>query len=325
MSVVAGMRLWIAALAFSVFSTSVLAHAEPEVELASYKPISSISGNLSSMGSDTLSNLMTVWAEEFKRYYPSINIEIQAAGSSTAPTALTEATTQFGTMSRPMRAREIEAFERKYGYKPSAIRVAIDALAIYVHQDNPLEGLSFEQLDAMFSRTLLCGAPAPITQWTQLGLAGIWQHRDIQLFGRNSVSGTYGFFKENVLCNGDFLPRLNEQPGSASVVQSVSTSLNAIGFSGIGYNTSGVRSVPISESGTEYVEANAVNAASGEYPLSRFLYIYVNKEPGEPLAELEREFIRFIFSKEGQAIVASEGYVPLPAFVVEQEMQRLGL
>nr|WP_281422929.1 phosphate ABC transporter substrate-binding protein [Thaumasiovibrio subtropicus] len=293
--------------------------------LPPYQKVVGVSGNLSSMGSDTLSNLMTVWAESFKRYYPNINIEIQSAGSSTAPTALTEATTQFGPMSRPMRPREIEVFEREHGYKPMPIRVAIDALAVFVHQDNPLQGLNFYQLDAIFSRTLLCGANAPITQWADLGLEGLWEDRDIQLFGRNSVSGTYGFFKQKALCNGDFVARFNEQPGSASVVQSISTSLNSIGFSGIGYTTSAVKALPIAETGQDYVIANRENAVSGEYPLSRFLYIYVNKHPERPLSPLEREFVRYILSAQGQNLVSREGYVSLPASVIEQELSRLGI
>ncbi len=306
---------------FSLIVGSVAA----AVTLPQYTKVVGVSGNLSSMGSDTLSNLMSVWSESFKFYYPNINIEIQSSGSSTAPTALTEATTQFGPMSRPMRAREIEAFEREHGYKPMPIRVAIDALAVFVHQDNPLEGLNFEDIDAIFSRTLLCGADQPIKQWADLGLGGIWADRDIQLFGRNSVSGTYGFFKQKALCNGDYVPRFNEQPGSASVVQSISRSLNSIGFSGMGYTTSSVKAVPIAETGTDYVVANKENAASGEYPLSRFLYIYVNKHPDRRLPPLEREFVRFILSEQGQALVSKEGYVSLPADVIEQELERLGI
>ncbi|WP_413114014.1 PstS family phosphate ABC transporter substrate-binding protein [Thaumasiovibrio sp. DFM-14] len=293
--------------------------------LPAYHKVAGISGSLSSMGSDTLSGLMTMWAEEFNRYYPNIMIEIQSAGSSTAPTALTEATTQFGPMSRPMHLREIDAFEREFGYKPTAIRVAIDALAVFVHQDNPLQGLNFQQLDAIFSRTLHCGASQQITQWADLGLDGIWRNRDIQLFGRNSVSGTYGYFKQKALCRGDFVARFNEQPGSASVVQSISTSLNSIGFSGIGYTTSAVRPLAIAELGDDYIEASMENIASGEYPLSRFLYVYINKHPSQPLGPLENEFVRFILSEQGQQLVAREGYVPLPSNVAVQERERLGL
>ncbi|WP_369686490.1 PstS family phosphate ABC transporter substrate-binding protein [Photobacterium leiognathi] len=296
-----------------------------DVALMPYKRVSGISGNLSSVGSDTLANLMTYWAEEFKRRYQNVNIQIQTAGSSTAPTALVEATAQIGPMSRMMKTKEVEAFEQEYGYKPTAIKVAVDALAVFVHEDNPLKGINFEQLDAIYSRTLRCGGLEPINQWGQLGLTGSWQNRGIQLFGRNSVSGTYGYFKKRALCRGDFRNNVNEQPGSASVVQSVSTSLNAIGYSGIGYKTTGIKAIPVAREGDDYVEATIENSVNGRYPLSRFLYVYVNKHPNKPLAPMEGEFLRFILSSDGQKIVQKDGYIPLPVAVVEQNLAKLGL
>ncbi len=294
-------------------------------QLPRYQRVTGISGNLSSVGSDTLANLMTYWTEEYKRLYPNVNIQVQAAGSSTAPTALTEATAQLGPMSRMMKAREVEAFEQEYGYKPTSIRVAIDALAVFVHEDNPLQGINFEQLDAVYSRTLRCGATQPIERWSQLGLTGRWADRPLQLFGRNSVSGTYGYFKKRALCHGDFRNNVNEQPGSASVVQSVSTSLNAIGYSGIGYQTTGIRAIPVAREGTDYVEATVANSVSGAYPLARYLYIYVNKHPTQPLAPMEAEFFRFILSQQGQQVVEKDGYIPVPAHVVLEDLARLGL
>lgn len=234
-----------------------------------YQKISGVSGNFSSVGSDTLANMMTFWAEEYKRIYPNVNIQIQAAGSSTAPPALTEGTANLGPMSRKMKSKEIEAFEKRYGYKPTEVRVAIDALAVYVHKDNPIEGLRIDQVDAIFSSTRKCGAPEQVNRWSEVGLTGSWAARDIQLYGRNSVSGTYGYFKKKALCKGDFRNNVNEQPGSASVVQSISSSLNAIGYSGIGYKTSGVRTVPLAKKGSNFVDATLDNVAQGKYPLDR--------------------------------------------------------
>lgn len=288
-----------------------------------YSKTSGVSGNLSSVGSDTLANLMTLWGEEFKRNYPNVNIQVQAAGSSTAPPALTEATSNLGPMSREMRSGEIAAFEKKYGYKPTPIRVAIDALAVFVHKDNPIKGMTISEVDAVFSSTRKCGHNENVTRWGQLGLTGPWTNRDVQLFGRNSVSGTYGYFKSKALCKGDFKNGVNEQPGSASVVQSVATSLNGIGYSGIGYRTSGVKAVALAKKNGEYIEATSANAASGEYPLSRFLYVYVNKHPNKPLPPLEREFVKMMLSRVGQEVVVKDGYVPLPAAVVEQELAKL--
>ncbi|MGL4476349.1 MAG: PstS family phosphate ABC transporter substrate-binding protein [Shewanella sp.] len=315
----------ISAIAFTatgLFSTASMAALDPN--LASYEKTSGVSGNLSSVGSDTLANMMTLWAEEFKHIYPNVNIQIQAAGSSTAPPALTEGTAQFGPMSRKMKPNEVEAFEKHFGYPPTAIRVAIDALAVFVHKDNPIKGLSIEDLDGIFSSTHKCG-DTNVTRWGQLGLSGNWADKDIQLYGRNSVSGTYGYFKDEALCKGDFKPNVNEQPGSASVVQSVSQSLNAIGYSGIGYKTAGVKAVAISKKGDKYVEATAENAVNGTYPLSRYLYVYINKAPNKPLSPMDREFVRYMLSKEGQTVVKKDGYVPVPASVVNKDLAALGL
>ena len=302
----------------------VQAKLSVDPELKSYSKTQGVSGNLSSVGSDTLANLMTFWAEEFKRQYPNVNIQIQAAGSSTAPPALSEGTSNLGPMSRKMKSKELAAFESKHGYKPTAVRVAIDALAVYVNKDNPIKGMTIREVDAIFSVTRKCGGLADIKRWGDVGLSGSWVKRPIQLYGRNSVSGTYGYFKKKGLCKGDFKANVNEQPGSASVVQSVNTSLNGIGYSGIGYKTSGVRAVPLSKKpGKPFVAATAENALNKTYPLSRYLYVYVNKHPDKPLAPLEREFINLVLSKQGQNVVIKDGYIPLPAKIVEQQLNRL--
>ena len=312
--------------ASAVTATAANAAAEVDPKLPVYTKASGVSGNLSSVGSDTLANLMTLWAEEYKRTYPNVNIQIQAAGSSTAPPALTEGTANMGPMSRKMKDKEIESFENRFGYKPVAVPVAIDALAVFVHKDNPIKGLTIEQVDAIFSSTRKCGAASDVKKWGDLGLTGAWANRDVQLFGRNSVSGTYGYFKGKALCKGDFKNNVNEQPGSASVVQSVSTSINAIGYSGMGYTTSSVRAVPLAKKeGQPFYEANHDNAISGKFPLSRFLYVYINKKPNQPLQPLEREFIKMVMSKQGQEVVVKDGYVPLPAAVAEKTLKALGI
>lgn len=317
-----------AALATVAMTSAAAIHAKTEVDpaLPPYQKASGVAGNLSSVGSDSLANLMTLWAEEYKRNYPNVNIQIQAAGSSTAPPALTEGTANLGPMSRAMKDEEVQAFEKKYGYKPTAVPVAIDALAVFVHKDNPIKGLTMQQVDAIFSSTRTCGAGASVDNWGQLGLTGEWANRSVQLFGRNSVSGTYGYFKETALCKGDFKNSVNEQPGSASVVQSISTSLNAIGYSGMGYTTSSVRAVPLAKKeGEPFVEATGENAISGKFPLSRYLYVYVNKAPNKPLSPLEGEFLKLVLSKQGQEVVVKDGYVPLPKQVVDRIHNTLGI
>lgn len=314
-------------LAVSLASTGALAQAvKVDPALPSYQKASGVSGNFTSVGSDTLNNLMTLWAETYKRNYPNVNIQIQGAGSSTAPPALIEGAANFGPMSRLMNAKEIEAFEKKYGYKPTPVPAAIDALAVYVNKDNPIKGLSIPQVDAIFSATRKCGAPADVTTWGQAGMTGEWATRPIALYGRNSVSGTYGYYKEKALCKGDFKRNVAEQPGSASVVQSVSGQINAIGYSGIGYKTSGVRAVPLSQKdGQPFVEADAVHAIDGTYPLARVLYFYVNKRPNQPLPPLEREFVKLVLSKQGQEVVIKDGFVPLPAAMAAKALKDLGI
>jgi len=304
-----------------LFSASSMA---VDSDLPNYQKTQGISGNLSSVGSDTLANMMTFWAEEFKRNYPNVNIQIQAAGSSTAPPALTQSTSQFGPMSRKMKSREIEAFEKRFGYKPTAIRVAIDALAVFAHKDNPIKGLTIKQVDSIFSITHKCGGDT-VDSWGDLGLSGDWQRKDIQLYGRNSVSGTYGYFKKKALCKGDFNTNVNEQPGSASVVQSVASSINALGYSGIGYKTSSVKAVPLAKKGTKFIAATKENALNGSYPLSRYLYVYVNKHPNKPLPKMAAEFVKMLLSSDGQKIVEKDGYIPLSAKVAAKELAKLGL
>ena len=306
----------------ALLSSAAVAVQSVDAGVPEYQKASGVSGNLSSVGSDTLANLMTLWAEEFKRTYPNVNIQIQAAGSSTAPPALTEATSNLGPMSRKMKDKERDAFEKKYGYKPTAIPVAIDALAVYVNKENPIQGLSIAQVDAIMSSTRKCGYESDINVWADVGLIGAWAGKTIQLYGRNSVSGTYGYFKKKALCKGDYKSNVNEQPGSASVVQSVTSSLNGIGYSGIGYKTSGVKAVPLAKKeGQPFIEATPENAVSGKYPLARFLYVYVNKQPNKPLAPLEQEFIKMVLSQAGQKVVIKDGYIPLPEGVVTKALE----
>jgi phosphate transport system substrate-binding protein len=279
--------------------------------LPDYQPVAGISGKLSSIGSDTLNNLMTYWAEEFQKIYPNVKIEIEGKGSSTAPPALIAGTAQLGPMSRKMKAEEVDAFEKKYGYKPRIVGVAIDALAVYVNKDNPIKALTLQQVDSIFSATRKRGGQ-DITTWGQLGLTGEWANKPISLYGRNSASGTYGFFKEHALKNGDYKGSVKEQPGSASVVQGVEKELGGAGYSGIGYKTSGVRAVPLADKSGP-VEASQANAEAFKYPISRYLYVYINANPSTGPDPIVKEFIRFVLSKQGQQDTAKDGYFPLPA------------
>lgn len=290
--------------------------------LPAYEKTHDLGGNLNSIGSDTLNNLMALWAEAFRAIHPGVNIQVEGKGSSTAPPALIEGAAQLGPMSRPMKSSELDAFEARYNYTPTEIRVAVDALAVYVHKDNPLPGLTLQQLDGIFSSTHKRGGPE-ISTWTEVGMDGIWAHRPISLYGRNSASGTYGFFKERALAKGDFLPTVKEQPGSSSVVLGIAGDLYSIGYSGAGYSSAGVRAIALGERANAVFDPTPANALNGNYPLARFLLLYINKDPREPLDLLTREFIHFILSKPGQEIVVKDGYYPLPANIVAEELEKL--
>lgn len=308
----------------ALLSGVVAAAQTVDAGVPAYNKITGVSGKLSSVGSDTLANLMTLWAGEFKRSYPNINIKIQATGSSTAPPALTEASSNLGPMSRKMKDKELNSFEKKYGYKPTVIPVAIDALAVYVNKENPVNGLTIAQVDAIISSTRKCGYKSAIKTWGDAGLVGAWAGKTIQLYGRNSTSGSYAYFKKKALCKGAYKNNVNEQLGSASVVQSVASSINGIGYSGIGYKTSGVKALSLAKkAGQDFVAATPENVIAGKYPLARFLYIYVNKQPNKPLAPIEQEFLKMVLSKSGQQIVIKGGYIPLPAKVVERALESI--
>ena len=315
------MRTVLHSLALAAFTTApVLAQSTVALDpkLPDYAVTSGVSGNLNSVGSDTLNNLMTFWAEGFKARYPNVKVQVEGKGSSTAPPALASGLSQVGPMSRTMKASEIAAFEGRFGHKPTAIPVAVDALAVFVHKDNPIKGLSLTQVDALFSAGRKRGGQ-DAASWGAVGLDGAWASRSVSLFGRNSASGTYGFFKEIALKNGDFKPTVKEQPGSSSVVQGIASDLSAVGYSGIGYATSGVRAVALSEKdGQPFVEANQANCESGAYPLARFLYVYVNKAPNKDMDKLTQEFLTFVVSKQGQEITIKDGYFPINSDVAAE-------
>lgn len=307
----------------AVFLMAATAFAvEVDPKLPEYQPVKGVSGNLKSVGSDTLNNLMTLWSEGFRGHYPDVKFSIEGKGSSTAPPALIEGTAQFGPMSRSMKSKEKEAFEKKFGYPPSRVRVAVDSLAVFVHKDNPVKCLTLKQLDAIFSKSRKGGAAKDVETWGDLGLKGEWADKPISLYGRNSASGTYGYFKKVALFKGDYKDSVKEQPGSAAVVQGVGSDKYAIGYSGVGYKTADVRVVPLGKKEGECYEANAENAYSGKYPLARFLYIYFNKKPKESLPPIMAEFIKYIYTQAGQKIVIKDGFYPVSMALAKEDMKK---
>lgn len=317
------------ATTMALTSMTVLAQVTVDPALSMYEQVQGVSGSLKSVGSDTMNNTMTLWAEGFLGMYPNVRIEIEGKGSSTAPPALIAGSSQFGPMSRQMKAAEVDEFESKYGYPPTSLPAAIDMLAVYVNKDNPIceTGLTIQQVDAIFSTNRLLGHESDIRTWGEAGVNdGAWADQPISLYGRNSASGTYGYFKQNVLGNGDYKPSVKEQPGSSSVVQGVASDAPGIGYSGIGYLTADVCAVSLAhDAESDPIPANAEYAYTGEYPLSRVLYVYVNHRPGSDLDPLRREFVRYMFSTEGQEDVIKDGYYPITNEIAAKAMRALGL
>lgn len=303
-------------------STATASEAVADAGLPTYKTVDGISGNLNSIGSDTLNNLMTFWAEGFAEFYPNVNVQIEGKGSTTAPPSLIEGTSQLGPMSREMKKDELDAFEKRFGYKPTQVKVALDALAVFVHKDNPLTALSMKEVDGLFSSTFKSGGK-DVTSWGALGLTAAWATKPVSLYGRNSASGTYGYFKEVALKKGDYKSSVKEQPGSSGVVQGVTTDLAAVGYSGHGYLTAGVKALALGETRETAVEGTYDNCVNGKYPLSRFLFVYINKAPGKPVEPLTLEFLKYALSKDGQAVVLKDGFYPLSAEVANATIAEL--
>jgi phosphate transport system substrate-binding protein len=315
-------------LAFLLLSTAGAVFATgPSLDpnLSNYSKVEGLRGTLNAAGSDTMLELQTLMAEEFRKLYPQVKIQVEGKGSSTAPPALIEGTVQLGNMSRKMKSKETDAFEEAFGYEPERFDVALDTLAVFVNKDNPIKSLTIQQVDAIFSKTRKCGSAGDISTWGKLDLSGNWVTAPISLYGRNAASGTYGYFKKHALCKGDYRDTVKEQPGSASVVQGIEKDPFGIGYSGIGYMTSGVRAVSLSPAeGQPAVAASSENAANGSYPLARFLHIYVNKAPNRELDRLTAEYLRFILSAEGQRVVIKAGFDPLDAATAGEQLEKLG-
>lgn len=315
-----------AVLAVVLVSAPAFAQVSVDPNLPDYTPVQGITGSIKSVGSDTMNNMMTLWAEGFKAMYPNVQVEIEGKGSSTAPPALISATANFGPMSRSVKSKEADAFEKRFGYKPTQLSTSIDMLAVYVNKDNPLKGLSLPQCDAIFSKGRKLGYASAINKWGQAGLSGAWSSAPISIYGRNSASGTYGYFKKNVLGKGDYRDSVKEQPGSSAVVQGVASDKYGVGYSGIGYKTADVKAIALSKThGGKLIPASPEYAYTGEYPLSRFLWLTVNYKPGSQLEPLRKEFIKYIFSKQGQYNVVKDGYYPITAQIAKQALASVNI
>ena len=278
-----------------------------------------VSGTLSAVGSDTMAGLILRWGEALSQRHPDITIQFQASGSANAPSALIAGTTRLGPMSRQMTDTERQAFTQRYGYPPLELKVARDALAVIVHRHNPLSELTRQQVDALFSNTLQCGADTTIKRWQDLPATQDWPFGAIALHGRDSASGTYGLFQQRALCGGEFRQTLSQHPGASAVVAAVGESPGSIGYAGYHHLTPNVKAVSLINADEQAIALSENSVQQGTYPLSRYLYLYANASPEHPLPAAERALLRLIFSLEGQKIARSAGFVPLSETVRQQQ------
>jgi len=309
-----------------------------EPALASYVPASSLSGRLTIAGSDTMQRLMAMLAAEFTSRHPDVKMAVEGGGSSAGIREFIigyssqrrgeksrdghdgASQTTVLASSRELTAKELAAFSARYGYEPVVIPVAMDAVAVYVHRDNPIQGLTVDQIDAIFSSTRKRGLPA-ITTWGQLGLQNGWDHQPIHLYGRDRDSGTHDFFELVALDGGKLREDVNLKPGSASEILAIAGDPLGIGFAGIGFQGSAVRVVPLAgHGGGQFVMPSVESVRNQTYPLSRFLYLYVNQAPNRKFDPVLFEFLKFVNSQEGQNVVANAKFYPLPLNQVSKNL-----
>jgi phosphate transport system substrate-binding protein len=293
---------------------------EVDPALPDYLPVAALEGGMNSVGGDPLNNLMTFWAEGFQQWYPKVFVQIEGSGGSTAPAALIEGTAQLGPMVREMNAAEVAAFEKKWGYPPIAIKVAMDVLAVVVHPDNPIASLSLTQLDGVYSSSFKRGGADAVT-WGDLGLTGEWTTASIAPYGRNVKSASHGFMWQTVLMRGTYKPSVQSMPATKALIEVVATQRHGLGYAGIGFLTPAVRAVPLSDGTQPPALPTHEMVLAEKYPLSRSLYVYIHKKPGaDPLVS---EFIRYVLSKQGQEIVAKDGLFPLTAAIAAEQRAKV--
>jgi phosphate transport system substrate-binding protein len=303
-------------------------------------PAQPIEGSLHSAGSDTMDVITFGWIQLFRRYCPRVHVTMEARSSLTALPALTAGAAEIGPMARQAPDQDTQAFVAKFGYQPLVLRVgggAFDriehshSIAIFVHRSNPLSGLTLAQLDALFSSTRLRGEPADLRTWGQLGLGGAWRDAPVHLYAVRRPNGIADAFRHIVLLGGKFKPTIRERDSRPeirvldAVVAAVAADSQGICFAGFHQQTPEVKPLAIARTAAgPWVRGALESVTDQSYPLTRFIYIAVNKPPGRPLSPPVREFLRLVLSDQGQRIIAEEGYfLPLPAPVVAEERAKL--
>lgn len=296
-------------------------------------------GTLHSVGADTMDELTFGWLRIFRRRFPDVDATIEARSSLSAAPALTSGLADVAPVAREFLPGEHDAFVQKFGYPPLLIRVAggsyatpnrSHALAVYVHRDNPVRSLTMAQLDAVFSATRRRGAAREVATWGDLGATGEWAQRPVNLYSIRRPNGIANFFQQRVLLGGDYRVGIRERNGAddtaalGAVVESIAGDVAGIGFAGFAQARSEVRPLALAEEGDRFVEGSPATVRDHSYPLARWVYIAVNRRPGEPLPRNVRAFLEIVLSAEGQRVVEEEGaFLPLPPAILEAERARI--
>jgi phosphate transport system substrate-binding protein len=331
-------------LAIALFLATSSARAEeayPE-----YLPGGQLNGELHSMGTDVMDTVVLAWLEVFRKAHPQVEATMEARGANTTFPGLLTGQSQLGPISRAIFPREREQFARTYGYPPTEIRVACgtyDAfglsppVVLFVHQDNPVRELTLAQVEEIYAQD------GTITTWGQVGATGPWAGRPIKVWGLRLPNGTATYFQEAAMHGRDFRSTLVKRPTADSLSRSAQRAPNggvqafvdilkgvaldpeAIGYAAPGYDTTGTRMVAIApHPGSPAVAPTRENVAALRYPLCRFIYLYVNRRPGQPLDPNVQEFLRIVLSRQGQAAVAQRSaFLPLPPRIVREELAKL--
>jgi len=314
-------------------------HAKPFAGIPAYTPGASLSGHLQSVGADTMETLMRYWIADFEKIYPNIKIDMEAKASGTAGPALTEGRADLGPVAREMLPAEEQQFEKKFGYKPLAIRVAggsyrtpgkTHAITFFVNEKNPIQKLTFAQLDAMYSTTRKRGY-RQVSTWGDVGLTGEWAGKPIHLWGLILPNGIGHFLQMRLLEAGEWKSGIEERTtvGSLAALDAITMGVAkdpyAIGYAGFGNIVPGVKTVALArDAGGPFYPGTFQEVVEQRYPLSRVTYIYVNRAPGKPLDPKVREFLRFVLSSQGQGDIVKEAvFLPLPPAMVKEELAKL--
>lgn len=294
--------------------------------LPAYRPKEQVSGTIKLVGSNTMSQVASIWIEGFRQFHPNVEIENEIRGSANAVSSVISGEATFGLLSRSIHPQEVAAFEEKFGHAPTVLTPTFEPIAVYAQESNPINGLTLQQLDAIFSTTRLRGAQAEATTWGDLGLSGAWASRPITLQGRSSDTGSVVFFRDAVLAGGAYRRDMVEHRTNVDLVKGVAADPGAIGIAGRTYMLPGVKTIPLSlGEGKPYVDVHSVEAAQGQYPLIRPLQLVVNQAPGEELPALQSEFLKYVFSRLGQEDVLRAGFQPISAEPAQIALDAVGL